>query len=279
MEAKIIRRSQTARILLAGLLGAGMALPAAAQTALGNGTVTVQTEAQPLTEQMLRNDQLEWTNEALDLRFKYPADLVRRDPKDALDDEHLMVYGVPGGQTKEIATATGCLKPMLSLELPTSGGSIIRTQTKNPDGSITVHMKPALLGTVLFAELDVNCLSPAQKEIAGDLQKSTVALLAKVPGMHSVLQPSQYMIDKQMVHMAGAQGQPLNPDTQEPAEALLSYTLAFTTMWNNHLLVWFFSSNNAGMMNRMTKATVKFGSGKEATLYPPTVRMANPSKR
>jgi hypothetical protein len=275
-----MRRSQTARMLLAGLLGAGMVLPAVGQAAPESGSKTVKTDAQPepLTEQMLRNDQLEWTNEALDLRFKYPADLVRRDPKDALDDEHLMVYGVPGGQTKEIATATGCLKPMLSLELPTSGGSIIRTETKNPDGSITVHMKPALLGTVLLAELDVTCLSPAQQAMAKDLQTSTVALLAKVPGMHSVLQPSQYMIDKQMVHMAGAQGQPLNPDTQEPAEALLSYTLAFTTMWNNHLLVWFFSSNNAGMMNRMTKASVKFGSGKEATLYPPTVKMARPNQ-
>ncbi|MEO6804030.1 MAG: hypothetical protein ABI197_12390 [Granulicella sp.] len=276
-----MRRSQTAWILLAALLGAGMALQAVAQQAPASGATTVQTDAQPepLTEQMLRNDQLEWTNEALDLRFKYPADLVRRDPKDALDDEHLMVYGVPGGQTKEIATATGCLKPLLSLELPTSGGSIIRTQTKNADGSITVHMKPALLGTVLLAELDVNCLSPAQKEIAGDLQTDMVSLLAKVPGMHSVLRPSQYMVDRQIVHMAGAQGQPLNPDTQEPAEALLSYTLAFTTMWNNHLLVWYFSSNNAGMMNRMTKASVKFGSGKESTLYPPTVRMANPPKK
>jgi hypothetical protein len=273
--------SRTARMLLAGLLGVGITLSAAGQAAPATGTTTVQTDVQsePLTEQMLRNDQLEWTNEALDLHFKYPADLVRRDPKDALNDEHLMVYGVPGGQTKEIATATGCLKPMLSLELPTSGGSIIRTETKNPDGSVTIHMKPALLGTVLLSELDVTCLSPAQQAMTKDLQASTVGLLAKVPGMHSVLQPSEYLMDRQMIHMAGAQGQPLNPDTQEPAEALLSYTLAFTTMWNNHLLVWFFSSNNAGMMNRMTKATVKFGNSKEVTLYPPTVRMANPPKR
>jgi hypothetical protein len=262
------------------LLGAGMTLPALGQAAPANSDKTVQADAQPepLTEQMLRNDQLEWRNEALDLNFKYPADLVRHDPGEALNDEHLMLYGVPGGQTREIATATGCLKPMLSLELPTSGGSIIRTETKNPDGSITVHMKPALLGTVLLSELNIGCLSPAQQAIAGNLQTNMVALLAKVPGMHSVLPPSEYSIDKQMIHMAGAQGQPLNPDTQEPAEALLSYTLAFTTMWNNHLLVWYFSSNNAAMMNRMTKSTVKFGSNNVATLYPPTVKMAKPAK-
>ncbi|HEY0264433.1 MAG TPA: hypothetical protein VGC07_07905 [Granulicella sp.] len=267
---------------MAGWLGAGL-LTATLTTgwAAAQDQPKAESQPEPLTEEKLRNDQLEWRSDALDINFKYPADLVRRDPKDALDDEHLMVYGVPGGQTREIAQGTSCLRPMLSLELPTSGGSIIRTQTTNPDGSITVHMKPALLGTALFSELEIGCLSPAQQAMLGNLQTSTVALLAKVPGMHSVLPPAEYtMIDtkqKLNIHMAGAQGQPLNPDTEEPAEALLSYTLAFTTMWNNHLLVWFFSSNSAGMMNRMTKSTVKFGSNNPATLYPPTVRMAKPS--
>jgi hypothetical protein len=246
-------------MLLAGILSTGLALSAAAQGA--------------------KADQLEWSNESLNLRFMYPGELVRRDPAEALKDEHLMLYGIPGGQTKELADATRCLKPLLSLELPTSGGSITRTETKNPDGSITVTMKPALLGTILLADLDIDCMTPEQQVMAHDLQTHLVDVLGKVPGMHSVLQPSVYLIERQAMHMAAAQGQPISQDADAPTDPLLSYTLAFSTSWNNHLLVWYFSSNNAGMMNRMTKSTVKFGSASVATLYPPAIRMAKPTQR
>lgn len=269
MEAKVTgwtgtaRARRTARVLLGALLsvslGAGLTLSTAAQAP--------------------KSDQLEWSSDSLNLRFMYPGELVRRDPTEALKDEHLMLYGIPGGQTRELAVATHCLKPLLSLELPTSGGSITKTETKNPDGSITVTMKPALLGTILLAELDIDCMTPAQQVMARDLQTHMVEVLTRVPGMHAVLQPSVYLIDKQMMHMAAAQGQPISQDADAPIDPLLSYTLAFSTNWDNHLLVWYFSSNNAAMMNRMTKSTVKFGNSNVATLYPPAIRMAKPSKR
>jgi hypothetical protein len=229
--------------------------------------------------QGLKNNQLEWTSDSLNLRFTYPGELVRRDPAEALKDEHLMLYGIPGGQTRELAVATHCLTPLLSLELPTSGGSITKTETKNPDGSVTVTMKPALLGTILLAELNIDCMTPAQQAMAHDLTTHMVEVLTTVPGMHAVLQPSVYLIDKQTIHMAAAQGQPISQDADAPMDPLLSYTLAFSTNWENHLLVWYFSSNNAQLMNQMTKSTVKFGNNDVATLYPPQIRMVKAKKR
>jgi len=250
-----MRVSRTARILSAGLLGMGLALSAAAQSS--------------------QDTQIEWSSDSLNLRFLYPGDFVRRDPVEALKDGHLTVFGVPGGQVPELAEMTRCLRPLLAVELPTSGGASTETKTTNPDGSVTVTIKPALLGTILLAELAIDCMTPEQQVKARDLQTGMVDLVSKVPGMHSMMQPSIYKAGNQMMHVAAAQGLPrISEDVNATADPLLSFTMGFSTSWNNHLLVWYFSSNSAMTLNRMTKSTVRFGREKAATLYPVTIRYA-----
>lgn len=226
----------------------------------------------PAVAQMLpasQAAQVAWRNDSLDLELKYPADLIRLDPVEAWKDEHLMVYGIPGGQLRRLAVSTVCLKPMLSAELDTSGGLLTKTEKKNPDGSTTYTLKPALVGSLLLAEVDLDCLKPELQLKNFDPISEMLSLLPKVPGMHAVLKPTMYLVGKQKVYMAGAQGVPkfsLDPDM--PIDPLLTYTMGFATSWNNRLLVWYLSSNNAKTMDRMTKSIVKFGSEAPAVLYP-----------
>ena len=225
--------------------------------------------AAPCIAQTPGAGQLEWRSDALDLRFAYPSDLVRRDPVEALKDGHLMVYGLPGTQIPALASATRCLKPLLSLELPTSGGEASKTQIQDASGGATVTVRQALLGVILLADLDINCMTPEEQAKARELQTSMVAIVTQVPGMHAMMQPALYTVGNQKVHVAAAQGLPnVQEDPNAPADPLLSYTMAFSTSWNNHLLVWYFSSNSSATLNRITKSTVKFGKAKEAPLYP-----------
>lgn len=52
--------------------------------------------------------------------------------------------------------------------------------------------------------------------------------------------------------------------------------MALSTNWNNHLLVWYFSSNSIDTLNRITKTTVRFGNDKAAPLYPLVIGNATP---
>jgi len=129
---------------------------------------------------------------------------------------------------------------------------------------------------ILLAELDIDCLSAEQQMKAQDLQTGMAELVNKVPGMHSLLQPAWYTVGWQKVHVAAAQGQPQQQADGQPAGPLQLFTMGLSTNWNNHLLVWYFSSNNIGMLDRMTKSTVKFGRSSRAPLYP--VQIGNASK-
>ena len=61
--------------------------------------------------------------------------------------------------------------------------------------------------------------------------------------------------------MDAAQGQPGGADRV--------YTMGISTSWSpNHLLVWYFSSNNIAQLNRITKSPVRFGRSDAAPLYP-----------
>ncbi len=220
-----------------------------------------------------QDTQTAWHSDSLDLEFRYPADLVRLDPVEAWKDEHLMVYGIPGGQVRRLAASTACLKPMLSAELPTSGGLATKTEHRNPDGSTTFTIKPALLGSLLLAEVDFDCLKPELQAKPFDPMTEMLSLLPKVPGMHTTLQPTMYLVGRQKIYMAGAQGLPqFTMDADVPLDPLLTYTLGFATSWNSHLLVWYLSANNASTLNRMTKSVVRFGRESPAVLYPLPIR-------
>jgi hypothetical protein len=224
-------------------------------------------------------DTTEWENEALKLRLFYPSDLIKSDTAEVMQDGHLKLFGLSGSPDPKLAEATRCLRPLLLLELPRQSAS--QTSQRSADGSTPVGVSSAATATILLAELDVECLSSdesASTTLLGDMAE----IVNKVPGMKSIAQPATYTIGWQKVHMAAAQGQPLQvqqqPDAVNPQPAGVSqlYTMGLSTNWNSHLLVWYFSSNSIDTLNRITKTTVRFGSNQAAPLYPLTIGNATP---
>ena len=193
----------------------------------------------------------EWENEALKLRLFYPSDLVKGDTEQILHDGHLAFPGISGTTDPKLAGGARCLRPELLLQIPPAAPA----QTS---------------ASVLLAELDINCLNAEHESVSTTLLNDMADLVAKVPGMKPTAPPSTYTIGWQKVHMAAAQGQP-----QDAAPGQL-YTMAISTNWNSHLLVWYFSSNSVDTLNRITKTTVRFGRDQAAPLYPLTIGNATP---
>jgi hypothetical protein len=193
----------------------------------------------------------EWENEALKLRLFYPSDLVKADTEQILHDGHLALPGVSGSTDPKLDAGTRCLRPELLLQLPHTAES----QTT---------------ASLLLAELDINCVNAEHESASTTLLNDMTDLIAKVPGMKPTAPSSTYTIGWQKVHMAAAQGQP-----QDAGSGQL-YTMAISTNWSNHLLVWYFSSNSIDTLNRITKTTVRFGRDQAAPLYPLTIGNATP---
>ena len=196
----------------------------------------------------------EYSSDSLNLRFSYPSDLNKADSAEALKDGHLALLGISGASGPALAAATRCLRPDL----------LARSAT----------------ATILLAELDVTCLTPDQQANAKDLLATMAELVTKVPGMTSIAPAAWYNVGWQKVHMAAAQGapQPL-PQTAASADASAPqrlYTMGFSTNWNNHLLVWYFSSTDIQTLNRITKSTVRFGRSAAAPLYSSPINDAGP---
>jgi hypothetical protein len=211
-------------------------------------------------------NQTEWENEALKLRLFYPSDLVKADPAQVMHDGHFTLFGISGAADSNLADATRCLRPELLLQLPQS----------NP---AQTAITPAVTATILLADLDIDCLSQHQFT-STTLLNDMAEIVTKVPGMKPIAQPSTYTVGWQKVHMAAAQGQPqagnpqpqpINPQPQadNPQSAFPQqlYTMGLSTNWNNHLLVWYFSSNNIDTLNRITKTTARFGRAEARPLY------------
>jgi hypothetical protein len=198
----------------------------------------------------------EWSSD-FNLRLAYPSDLVKADPAQAMQDGHLTLLGISGTSDPALAEATRCLRPDLLLQLP---------QTTAPQ---------APTATVLLAELDLDCLTPEQQVNSRNLLASMAELVAKVPGMQSIVQPTWYNIGWQKVHMAASQGAP-KASPSAPASPQ-TFTMGLSTVWNNHLLVWYFSSNSIEALNRITKTTVRFGRSSAAPLYPLTIGNGSPA--
>lgn len=218
----------------------------------------------------------EWENEALKLRLFYPSDLTKADTEQVMHDGHFTLFGISGASDPKLSEATNCLRPILLLESPQPPSSTNGKAEPGVDGGTHVSATPSVSATILLAELDINCLTTEQ-------QKSTILLydmaeiVNKVPGMKSIAPPATYTIGYQKVHMAAAQGQP----QPSPADPQLSgqrplYTMGISTNWNSHLLVWYFSSNDIGTLNSITKSTVRFGRNQAAPLYPLTIGNATP---
>jgi hypothetical protein len=218
----------------------------------------------------------EWENEALKLRLFYPSDLMKADTEQVMNDGHLALFGISGGSDPKLAETTNCLRPILLLEHFQSPSRLNAKVEPGFGGGTRVTTTPSVSATILLAELDINCLTPEQQK-AITLLTDMAEIVNKVPGMKSIAQPATYTIGWQKVHMAAAQGQPQS----SPADPQLSgqlplYTMGISTNWNNHLLVWYFSSNNIDTLNSITKTTVRFGRDQAAPLYPLTIGNAAP---
>jgi hypothetical protein len=210
----------------------------------------------------------EWENEALSLRLFYPSDLVKADPAQLMHDGHLSLFGV---SDPKLAETTRCLRPQLYLELPQSGPAQTTTTKPTADGGTQVTITPATTATLVLAELDIDCLNAEHESNSTTLLADIAEVVNKVPGMTPIAQPSWYNVGWQKIHMAAAQGQP----GQQPNGPLQIFTMALSTNWNNHLLVWYFSSNSIDTLNLITKTTVRFGRAQAAPLYSVSIGAAS----
>jgi hypothetical protein len=220
----------------------------------------------------------EWENEGLGLRLFYPSDLVKADPEKVMHNGRLTLLGVSGASDPKLADATRCLRPRLVLELPQSGQAQTSKTAPTADGGTQITVTPAVTATILLAELDIDCLNSEHESTSTTLLPDMAELVNKVPAMKSIVRPAWYNVGWQKVHMAAAQGQPTNsdPSNSQTAQPQTLYTMVLSTNWNNHLLVWYFSSNNIDTLNRITKTTVRFGRAKAAPLYPNPMGTAAP---
>jgi hypothetical protein len=232
-----------------------------------------------LTAQAPAPNTTEWENEALKLRLFYPSDLVKADVAQVMHDGHITLFGISGASDPKLAEATNCLRPILLLELPQSPSKLNAKVEPGFGGGMRITTTPSVSGTILLAELDIDCLTPEQQNKATNLLSDMAEIVNKVAGMKSNAQPATYAIGWQKVHMAAAHGQPQSQPY--PADPQLSgqlpfYTMGISTNWNSHLLVWYFGSNSIDMLNRITKTTVRFGRDQAAPLYPLTIGNATP---
>jgi hypothetical protein len=218
-------------------------------------------------------NQTEWENETLNLRLFYPSDLVKADAAQIMHDGNFTLFGVSGASDPKVTETTHCLRPILLLEAPQSPSKLnVKVEPGFGGGTnaITTHDVSA---TILLAELDIDCLTPEQQSKSTTLVSDIAEVVTKIPGMKSIAQPAWYNVGWQKVHMAAAQGQPQaqpqpDPASPQPPTSLPVYTMALSTNWNNHLLVWYFSSNSIDTLNRITKTTVRFGRAQATPLYP-----------
>jgi hypothetical protein len=246
------------RVVITTLLAAGVSLAAVAQTPAPNTT--------------------EWENEALSLRLFYPSDLVKADSAKVMHDGHFTLLGISGASDPKLVQMTRCLRPTLLLELPQSGSAQTTKTQPTADGGSQVTPTPAVIATILLAELDIDCLNSDHENTSTTLLPDLAELVTKVPGMKSIMQPAWYNVGWQKIHMAAAQGQPAPSDSanSQLTGSSTLYTMGLSTNWNSHLLVWYFSSNNIDILNRITKTTVRFGRAQAAPLYPNPMGTAAP---
>lgn len=174
----------------------------------------------------------------MSLRLFYPSDLVKVDPVPPT------IFALSSGADVKYSQVNGCLHPKLMLALPQGGAN---------------------QASILLEELDLDCLNGTHESVSTTLLGDMADVVVHQAGMKPIAQPSTYTIGWQKVHMAASQGQ---PGVASPQGTSQFYTMAISTNWNNHLLVWYFSSNRIDELNRITKTTVRFGRAQAEPLYP-----------
>lgn len=217
-------------------------------------------------------DTTTFTSEALNLRFTYPSTLHETDPAQAIADGHLNVLGISADSDPALSRATACLHPLLLVKTPESQAGATSTAETSPDGSTHVQVTPTTTATILLAELDLHCVAEQGNADANNILTRLAEVVEKTPRMSRIIEPASYNVDRQRVHIAAAQGHLKSDGETSP---FTIFTMGLSTSWNNHLLVWFFTSNNISMLDNITKSTVAFGRQSPAVLYPLHVRNGN----
>ncbi len=209
---------------------------------------------------------------ALNLGFTYPSSLHETDPKSAITGTHINILGVSTDTDPALSRATACLHPILLLKAPESGGGSVSTSETAPDGDTHVEITPITTSTVLLAELDIRCVIEQGNSDGNDLLTRMAETVDKTPGMAAITPPAWYNVGRQRIHFATAQG---HPQFQGQNSPFTIFTMGLSANWNNHLLVWFFTSNNISMLDNITKSAVAFGRTSPAPLYPAHVGNGN----
>ncbi len=218
------------------------------------------------------SDTTTFTSEALNLRFTYPSTLHETDPAQAIADGHLNVLGISADSDPALSRATACLHPLLLAKTPEAQAGATSTSETSPDGVTHVQITPITSATILLAELDLHCVAEQGNPDANDILTRMAEVVEKTPRMSRIIEPTWYKVDRQRVHIAAAQG---HLKLEGETSPFTIFTMGLSTNWNNHLLVWYFTSNNINMLDTITKSTVAFGRQSPAVLYPLHVRNGN----
>ncbi len=213
-----------------------------------------------------------FSSEPLNLRFTYPSTLQEADAKSAISGTHIDILGISTDADPALSKATACLHPIFLAKTPEAGPASTSASETTPDGVTHTTITPITTATILLAELDIHCVIDGGSGEATELLTRMSEVVDKTPGMSPITEPSWYNVGRQKVHMAAAQGHPQLEGRPSPFSI---FTMGLSTSWNNHLLVWFFTSNNIGMLDRITKSTVTFGRQAPAVLYPSTIGNGN----
>ena len=234
--------------------------------------------------QAVRDPAFKFQSDSLNLRFNYPDSLQKRDLSEAVADGHLTLSGLSPAPQQAPGTVAGCLRPLLFVQSSEPGQTETTSRQTAPDGTVTVRITPATAATILLAELDPTCLASAEAASNHKELPEMARQLLLTPGMNTLAQPTPYTIGRQRVVMAAAQGHPPQApgpgaDAVQPAtpSAFTLFTMAVATTWNNHLLVWFLTSNQIATLDQLSKSTVRFGREAAAPLYPLTLGNASPA--
>lgn len=217
-------------------------------------------------------DTTTFTSEALKLRFTYPSTLHETDAAQVIADGHLNVLGISADSDQALARATACLHPLLLVKTPESQAGATSTSETSPDGLTHVQITPTTTATILLAELDLHCVVEQGNADANDILTRMAEVVEKTPRMSRIIEPTSYNVDRQRVHIAAAQGHLKSEGETSP---FTIFTMGLSTNWNNHLLVWYLTSNNISMLDKITKSTVAFGRQSAGALYPLHIRNGN----
>jgi len=208
-------------------------------------------------------------DQALDLHFNYPVEMVALDTSAEMERGHKNIYGVSGQNDPEHQEAKRCTRPLLDADLP---------QEKAPQRAADLNgvwvddskaykksrKTEPIFAKILVMEIVRECLPKELQKNENDVLGSIALGFVSEPGIQRMPNPIWYEIGKQKVHMNSGVGRPIVNGQLASAPIIV---MAMATQWRGHLLAWVFTSNDTEIFNEITKSLVRFGDGPWGSMF------------